>query len=386
MKGVFYSCSTTLYGAPRSLLNLIQGLLQLQKGIKIYVVVPGNGALTDELRKLPIQLIVLPFYKWIYKSSLFNIKKRNNVFLAIVWFYKNLIQKLVLNLFYLPTHVYKIGRIKPDFIYVNASMSPMGIVVAKILKIKCIWHHREPLNDPNTDFFIEWNKKLTTIVLSWPDARIYNSRFLLGMFWNLGPYQGKSYIVHNGVPDASPHVRASRGEIVFGMVGKIEPGLRKGQAEIIDCFKGLRNRNIRLHIYGGGEASYINLLKENADGNKIVFKGFKSIDEIYNEIDYLIMNSRNESFGRVVVEGYSYGVPVLALRSGALPEIVEDGKTGFIYQNREELLNLIERSAVIRNKADYSRLRDLCIKKFKDNFTISIYSQNILKILKEQIR
>jgi glycosyltransferase involved in cell wall biosynthesis len=46
-----------------------------------------------------------------------------------------------------------------------------------------------------------------------------------------------------------------------------------------------------------------------------------------------------ETFGLVAAEAMSYGLPVIASRIGALPEIVEDGVTGFLFTpgNSEEL-------------------------------------------------
>jgi glycosyltransferase involved in cell wall biosynthesis len=46
------------------------------------------------------------------------------------------------------------------------------------------------------------------------------------------------------------------------------------------------------------------------------------------EADLLVLPSRSETFGRVIAEAQLRGLPVLATRVGALPEIVEDGATG----------------------------------------------------------
>lgn len=38
----------------------------------------------------------------------------------------------------------------------------------------------------------------------------------------------------------------------------------------------------------------------------------------------------NEPFGRVILDAYKSGLPVIASRIGALPEIVQEGKTGIL--------------------------------------------------------
>jgi glycosyltransferase involved in cell wall biosynthesis len=43
-----------------------------------------------------------------------------------------------------------------------------------------------------------------------------------------------------------------------------------------------------------------------------------------------------EPFGLVMIEAMACGTPVIAYRSGSVPEVVEDGVTGFIVENEEE--------------------------------------------------
>jgi glycosyltransferase involved in cell wall biosynthesis len=50
-------------------------------------------------------------------------------------------------------------------------------------------------------------------------------------------------------------------------------------------------------------------------------------------------NRMREAFGMVAAEGLAAGCPVVAARAGALPEIVQDGKCGLLYEpgNSDEL-------------------------------------------------
>jgi glycosyltransferase involved in cell wall biosynthesis len=51
---------------------------------------------------------------------------------------------------------------------------------------------------------------------------------------------------------------------------------------------------------------------------------------------FLILPSiTHETFGRVLIEAYAHGVPVLASRLGAAPEIVDHGRTGFLFDPRD---------------------------------------------------
>ena len=100
--------------------------------------------------------------------------------------------------------------------------------------------------------------------------------------------------------------------------------------------------------------------------------------------DIILVCSRNEAFGRVVVEGMKLGRPVIYSRSGGIPEYMNDGVTGLSYapgdaneliQRIEELLDDPERAAGIGAEAK----RHACAK-----FTRNDSDFRILKDLKER--
>jgi glycosyltransferase involved in cell wall biosynthesis len=55
-----------------------------------------------------------------------------------------------------------------------------------------------------------------------------------------------------------------------------------------------------------------------------------------------------EPFGLVMVEAMACGTPVVAFARGAAPEVVEDGRTGFLVETMEEMCAAVERAAVLR--------------------------------------
>jgi hypothetical protein len=54
-----------------------------------------------------------------------------------------------------------------------------------------------------------------------------------------------------------------------------------------------------------------------------------------------------EPFGLVMIEAMACGTPVIAMRRGSVPEIIEDGVTGFVVDNEEEALAAISRLGTI---------------------------------------
>ncbi|MGH9179678.1 MAG: glycosyltransferase family 4 protein [Acidimicrobiales bacterium] len=52
----------------------------------------------------------------------------------------------------------------------------------------------------------------------------------------------------------------------------------------------------------------------------------------------------NEPFGMVMIEAMACGTPVLAFPEGAAPEVVQDGKTGFLCQDEDEMVEAVGRA------------------------------------------
>lgn len=69
-----------------------------------------------------------------------------------------------------------------------------------------------------------------------------------------------------------------------------------------------------------------------------------------------------EPFGLVMIEAMSCGTPVIAYRSGSVPEVVDDGVTGFIVSDESEAVAAIERARAL----DRAAIR----KRFEERFSV----------------
>lgn len=96
-------------------------------------------------------------------------------------------------------------------------------------------------------------------------------------------------------------------------------------------------RNSRLLLVGDGpERQRIELfVKELGLQNHVLMTGFRSdVPDLLRCSDILALCSDNESAGLTLLEAMSSGLPVVATRVGGVPEIVTDGRNGFLVPPR----------------------------------------------------
>lgn len=107
---------------------------------------------------------------------------------------------------------------------------------------------------------------------------------------------------------------------------------RLARAKHIDLIIEVINElGLKLKIIGTGRDE--EYLKKIA-GTSVEFLGSVSDDvmmSMYQGATAFLFASVDEEFGIAPVEAMGYGLPVIAFRSGGVPEIVEDGKNGYLF-------------------------------------------------------
>ncbi len=132
-------------------------------------------------------------------------------------------------------------------------------------------------------------------------------------------------------------VRPANVDFVVGCFSRIEPA--KGQHELIEALIDLDRDGLTLGAVFAGPvmaAHYAARLRsrihETGLGERIRFMGaLADARPAMACCDAVVMPSRNETLGLVLIEAMLRGVPVVATAAGGVPEVITHGKTGLTY-------------------------------------------------------
>lgn len=369
MRVLFFAHYSKLYGANRSLLDLIDGLLAGDHTPA--VVLPEEGPMTAELKGRGVACKTLGFKWWMgrkrWKAPL----------------------RTIVNLAAIPRAVNAVEEWNPDLIHTNSSVLPIGAWAARLTKTPHIWHVREfgkldygLVPDFGQRFFESW--------LSKADAVIAVSNAVRRQV--LSNVEVCCTVIYNGVITREQLKRLKVNTqhkppgvpFKYAMVGLLSPA--KGQEEAIRALhlltrEGAGDDEYELLIAGGGPDAYLAYLRdiaERLDVAKIThFLGYVDNPfEVYREADAFIMASRSEAMGRVTAEAMAAALPIIGRNSGATPELVVDGKTGVLYDDGIE--GLASQMKRLSRRPDWSRQLGLNgRRKAANRFTIERYVRRV---------
>ncbi len=145
-------------------------------------------------------------------------------------------------------------------------------------------------------------------------------------------------VVLNGVED----IRENLAEIDFqvdrkvfnlGYIGRLDP--KKGFDLLYDHFKTQKPLHVHLSVIGGAARSRARYFNDEALG--ITFLGWVEadlIDSYMQHFDAIVVPSRHEAFGLVVLEAMRNGVPAIVARDTAMVEMVRHGYNGYVFDIR----------------------------------------------------
>jgi glycosyltransferase involved in cell wall biosynthesis len=174
--------------------------------------------------------------------------------------------------------------------------------------------------------------------------------------------------------------------LVIGFFGRLVGW--KHPETVIDTVATIRNRSSRSVIaclFGADPDDLASQLTDHAKrlgvAHRIDLMGFKDpVAPWIAASDVVLAPSEDEPFGRSLVEAMLLGTPVVASRSGAHPEVIEDGRTGLLV----DLGNVEQMAAAVEALADDAGLRDRIIaaalEKARAHYSVDSHVAKVLEL------
>ncbi|MBZ0271303.1 glycosyltransferase [bacterium] len=185
-------------------------------------------------------------------------------------------------------------------------------------------------------FFHRRQHVYRSIVSSFRDI-ISPSKYLVKRYRQAGFYlpRERTHIVPYGIDPAeipAPPAARREGPVRFGLIGHLnhEKGVGIAMRAIRDVAAGAAE----LHVHGGYDGP------KDAAANVVFHGAFvpDHLPRLLADIDALIVPSIwVENSPKVIHEAFAAGVPVIAADHGALPELVGEGRGGFLFRAQDAM-------------------------------------------------
>lgn len=202
------------------------------------------------------------------------------------------------------------------------------------------------------------------------------SKFILDRHTDLGYFNSVKIknIIPNSFKIKSPSkTKVPQDKIKIGYLGRLEK--MKGIEFLLKNLESFNNKSYELHVGGTGYDNYMFNIKNKFNCN-VYYHGYVDPTYFLQKIDILIVPSLwNECFGRTIIEAYAHGVPVIGSNRGGIPEIIDVGKTGYIFDpDCDGSFNNIF-SIILNDPTSLSNMRLNCIEKAKEFLPKNISEQ-----------
>jgi len=286
----------------------------------------------------------------------------------------------------------KIKAIKPSIIICDEpSLLNTQLFVSRLLHIPFIWHIHNEYQFDNV------NKILFDLTFNYYSNRnlfiVSDSKYILNK--NLSKQKPKMMRKWNGIPiiPASPDLtriiesignrnNPNSNRIRLGSIGRLT--WQKGYESLIKIFSLLKkqtNKELFLSIAGTGplEQSLQELIYELKLENSVKLIGStlpKDIPKFLVDLDIYIQSSVSEGSPLTIKEAMAASLPVISTSVGGIPEMIIDGKTGFLAPVNDNqkfadiILNLINTDSTKRKG-----IGENALKFAKKNYAINLIAE-----------
>ncbi len=362
MKILIIHPSVELYGADKILLYILK---ILEKENDITVLVPKNGILLDEIKKISSNIKIIVNHDLPIVHSKIGIK----------------------GLFSLPFRVIKFNKLFSrnsfDLIYCN-TLATIMFLYNKWAN-KHVIHIHEIIENHFLNFGFSILLKLKTCNVICVSHHVKQKLL----------FSSKYFVLYNGIPDLLPNQTTTINEnekLTFVLPGRYME--KKGQFFLLDTLKTIDDEILKkcsFLLFGSAPPNnpentilLSNAIKENKLNDFVQLCGFSTnIADIYIKADVLLIPSlMADPFPTTVIESMMFSKPVIITNNGGASEIVKETFGIKIHPNNiEEFKNAI--LFFIMNKSQINKMGNMARQEYLHNLTLEIFQTNFNAILKE---
>lgn len=297
-----------------------------------------------------------------------------------------------LNLFSIIPLVKFFKKNKFDIIHTHISKSLFFLnLCRKICKTntKLIFTHHLGMNVNKNDIFHK-------IVYNSIDNIVAVSNYVKNRMLCSAPFlNGKIKVIYDGIDFEKFNLRINdrikflkefnlkNNCLTIGLIGQINEG--KGHFWLLKAIKLVKKKykNFKLFIIGKGklEDDLKNFTKQLSLEEYVIWTGFRwDTEYFYRNLDIVIVPSKSEALGIVLMEAMASKKPVICSNSGAFPEIVKNNINGIIVEYNNENILAQKILYLIKNKQIRKKLGSNARKTIEKNFTLEKIVNNYLKL------
>lgn len=294
-----------------------------------FVVFPHEGPMVDATRSIGIDVEILPLCHWMCVSR-------------APWYWKHLVTRALPNVIYLRRMIKRLGI---NIVYSNTSAIFEGALGARWAGVPHLWHIHEVLSSANglsPTLPVSWIRRIIRTLSS---LVVFESQAARAEFESRTPLP-ISDVVPNSARLAGTDL-INRGEarrqlgiendaVVVAFVGQLID--RKNPLLLVEAIKLLRNSEVVAIFAGEGPLAdaldaEIHSCASNIRIRRMPFQN--NVTPLLNALDILVLPSREESFGLVLIEAAAFGKPVIACRSQGPNDIVICDETGILIDQED---------------------------------------------------
>ncbi len=256
-------------------------------------------------------------------------------------------------------------KTKPDFDLIHSSVLPYDFINLAVLRLAKKNNipfvitpslHIGDLEDPDDPVRPHYTQPYQIDLINRAEGCIVQSNIEKKFLIEKGISKDKLHLVVQGIncddlKYYNPEIfrrkyNIPRDAFVIGHLGNLS--FEKGSIDLHRAFVRLRKkyRDIYLVYAGTMMNSYKKYILSCQDDSNFRYMGVinhKTKEEFFSSIDCFCLPSRVEAFGIVFLESWRYKKAVLAYKTGGVPDIIDNGKNGFVVKagNLDELAEKI---------------------------------------------